>query len=62
MDSVLEGMEQQLKIYRDNVQALIMSKEEIRAELEKTDSYADDIAHLKTQLERIDKELGVKKE
>ncbi len=62
MDSVLEGMEQQLKIYRDNVQALIMSKEEIRAELEKTDSYADDIAHLKMQLERIDKELGVKKE
>ncbi len=61
LDGALDSMDKQLKIYKDNVQSLILSKDEISAELEKTDSYADDIADLKARLERIDDELGVKK-
>jgi N12 class adenine-specific DNA methylase len=61
LENALERLGDQLKIYKDNVQGLIMSKEEIRAQLAKNDSYADELARVKTELEEIDKELGVKK-
>ncbi|MBQ2740203.1 MAG: DEAD/DEAH box helicase family protein [Clostridia bacterium] len=61
LDNALETMDKQLQVYKDNVQSLILSKEEIRQELEKNNSYADEITACKSELEEIDKQLGVKK-
>ena len=61
LDNALETMDKQLKLYKENVQGLILSKEEIRAELSKNNSYLDEIARCKAELEEIDKQLGVKK-
>ena len=61
IDNCLDDLEARLLRLEDKLSVLKATRESIINELNKKESYADEIQSLQTKLEKIDKDLGVKK-
>lgn len=57
IDNYLESLDKQLEKYQAILDALIIREDDIKAELGKNISYADDITKFASQLRKIDEEL-----
>jgi hypothetical protein len=62
IDNFLENLRELTFRHADTLAGLGMERENIRAELEKEVNYTDKIQELKAEIEKIDKELGVKQD
>jgi len=61
IDNRLNTLNELIAEQKDEFEKLIARQKEIKDELSKKESFADEIAELKASLEKIDKELGVNK-
>ena len=61
VDNCLEKLEERLKKLNESLAELYAKESNIQAELQHKESYSDKIEEIKTQLEKLDKKLGVDK-
>lgn len=62
IENYLENLAKQLETYKESLQKMEVREQGIRAELSKEESYADEIAHYKERLEKLDEALEVKRD
>ena len=61
IDNALDTLPDRLETLKKGLADLGIRAEDIRAELNKDESYADEIAFYKNKIKEIDEQLGVKK-
>lgn len=62
IDNALDTLPDRLELFRKGLTDLEFRRRDIKAELEKDESFADEIAFYKNKIKEIDEKLGVKKD